>query len=166
MLLVLLLAWALKANKAVGLPIVWISNPVSMVPIFWACYAVGVKVLGQDSVDAAWWQELASPPGSWLLLVQFFWQRFLQIASPLWLGSLVVASALAIPSYFLSRWGIIQYRMARWGQLTPPRYDVPQHATATATAPAPRRSAKEAMRIDKPAEAEKKVLVNSTVENG
>ena len=47
MLISVFLAWLLRANKLVGVPLVWISNPVTFVPIYYPCYWLGCKVLGQ-----------------------------------------------------------------------------------------------------------------------
>ena len=46
MALVVVLATLLRANKAVGLPIVWITNPATIVPVFYACYVIGRLMLG------------------------------------------------------------------------------------------------------------------------
>ena len=39
--LVVLLAWMFGANKLVGLPLVWISNPATFVPIDYPSYLTG-----------------------------------------------------------------------------------------------------------------------------
>ena len=36
--LVILMALIFKANKVVGLPFVWISNPFTLIPIYWPNY--------------------------------------------------------------------------------------------------------------------------------
>lgn len=112
------LAWLLRANKMVGLPLVWISNPATMVPMMYCCYLVGRRMLNLDAVSYAWWEELTHPPSvdRW----QFYWDRLLQIALPLWLGSLVVGGLAAIISYYISFWLICSYRLRRWGHLMPP----------------------------------------------
>ena len=40
MMLTVSLAWLLRANKVIGLPVVWISNPATLVPIYYSCYVV------------------------------------------------------------------------------------------------------------------------------
>ncbi len=112
------LAWLLRANKMVGLPLVWISNPATMVPMMYCCYLVGRRMLNLDAVSYAWWNELTHPPSvdRW----QFYWDRLLQIALPLWLGSLVVGALAAIICYYISFWLICSYRLRRWGHLMPP----------------------------------------------
>lgn len=117
MALVLLLAWLLGANKVVGLPIVWISNPATFVPIYYPCYWVGRMILQQPGIDQQWWAEFGNQTS---FSFSFYWSKAMEIAAPLWLGCLVVAFALAYPSYYLVYFVIRSYRLQRWGQLTPP----------------------------------------------
>lgn len=120
MALVFALSWLFRANKLVGIPLVWISNPATIVPIYYPCYWVGLKLLGMPGKDWEWWQSLGSPPGEWWPKVQFYANAFWEIAAPLWLGCLVVGGILAVVSYFASYYTICWYRMKRWGQLVPP----------------------------------------------
>lgn len=101
MLIVLLLAWLLRANKAIGVPLVWISNPVTIPPIFYAGYTLGRVFLGREPLDHAWWAGLASPPQSWADAIAFYWSRSLEIAWPLWVGCLILGAVLAVPTYFV-----------------------------------------------------------------
>ncbi|MCU0960962.1 MAG: DUF2062 domain-containing protein [Pirellulaceae bacterium] len=114
------LAWLLRANKAIGVPIVWITNPATMVPIYYCCYVVGRTMLGSKAVHHRWWQELSHPPAGWWAGISFYWSRLMEIAVPLWLGCVVVGILLAYPTYYLLYYGICTYRMRRWGQLIPP----------------------------------------------
>lgn len=120
MLLVVFAAWLLRANKVVGLPIVWISNPATMMLIYYPCYVVGRSLLGMEPIDSHWWSELREPPASWWPAVDFYWSHFLEVATPLWLGCLVVATCTSVPTYYLVYHVIHAYRLRRWGQLTPP----------------------------------------------
>ena len=120
MVLAVFLSWLLGANKAVGVPIVWISNPATLAPIFYPCYVIGRSLLGRETIGAAWWNALAHPPAGWLPAVGFYWNRLLEIAAPLWLGCLVVAIATSVPTYYASYYLIRIYRLRRWGVLTPP----------------------------------------------
>ena len=126
MLLVVFLAWLFRANKAVGVPLVWISNPATVVPIFYWCYHVGQSIWSQPTINQLWWNELAAPPGGWKG-VAFYWTKVLEIAEPLWLGSLIVGLAMAIPSYLTVYYGIRTYRLRRWGKLVPPASDAVWH---------------------------------------
>ena len=41
MVLAGIITWILGANKAVSVTVVWISNPATLVPIYWSGYRVG-----------------------------------------------------------------------------------------------------------------------------
>lgn len=118
--IVIFLAWLFNANKVVGVPLVWITNPVTIVPIFYTCYRVGRLALRQPGVGFGWWTQLTQPPEGWWDGVAFYSQRFAQIAAPLWLGSIFVGFLLATAAYYISYYAIYGYRMKRWGQLLPP----------------------------------------------
>lgn len=120
MMLVVFLAWLLGGNKVVGVPVVWLSNPVTFVPIFYPCYRLGVMITNMPQVSEAWWRELASPPVGWWAAVSFYWTRVMEIAVPLWLGCLVVATLVALPTYIIVERLVRYYRLRRWGQLVPP----------------------------------------------
>lgn len=107
------LAWLLGANRLVSIAMVWISNPATMLPIFWYCYRVGCAFLVMEPIGKQWWAELAKPPDGWWTSVQFFWSRILAIATPLWLGGTIVGLVFAYVSYYLSLAAISYYRRIR-----------------------------------------------------
>ena len=107
--LVLVLAWLLGANKAVGLPLTWLTNPATFVPIFYPCYRLGARLLGTTPVDITWWQRLAEPPlGE--SVTGFYWRSLQEVSAPLMLGSFLLASVAAVAGYYLSRHGIERLR--------------------------------------------------------
>ncbi len=114
------LAWLLRANKAIGVPIVWITNPATMVPIYYFCYVIGRTILGVKAVHHHWWQQFSHPPAGWWDGVAFYWTRLMEIAVPLWVGCVAVGLVLACLTYYLLYYSICVYRMRRWGQLVPP----------------------------------------------
>ena len=121
MAIVLFLAWLLGANKAVGLPVVWLSNPATLVPIFWPCYHLGRWLLHTPSISSAWWSSITHPPAGWAERVAFYWTRITEVFWPLWVGGIVVGLLAAYVSYYAVFYILCTYRMRRWGQLTPPR---------------------------------------------
>lgn len=121
MVLVVFLAWLVGANKAIGLPIVWISNPATAVPMYYSCYVVGRKILGHEQVGSLWWHHLANPPLGWWPRVSFYWSRMMDIAEPLWLGSIVIGVVAAVPTYYLVNYVVRFYRLKHWGQLIRPK---------------------------------------------
>ena len=120
MILTVFIAWLFRANKLVGLPIVWISNPATVVPIYYGCYWLGRWLLNYPEIGKEWWNQLLEPPSGWWASVVFYWERLWEIAAPLWLGSIVIGLGLAYPSYLLVYFTIRTYRLRRWGQLVPP----------------------------------------------
>jgi uncharacterized protein len=121
MVLVLFLAWLLGANKAVGLPVVWLSNPATLVPIYWPCYQLGQWVLQTPPISAAWWNAITHPPAGWAERVAFYWTRFTEVFWPLWVGGVAIGFLTAYVTYYSVYFTLCSYRMRRWGQLTPPR---------------------------------------------
>ena len=119
-ILVVLVAWLLGANKLLGVPVLWISNPITIVPMYYGCYKVGVLLTQTDGVDPAWWQALADPPPGWIGGITFYWSRFTEVAVPMWVGCLVVAAIAGPISYVIAYRTIRFYRLRRWGQLVPP----------------------------------------------
>lgn len=113
MLLVVAFAWLFRANKVVGLPMVWISNPATFVPIFYPCYCIGRWMLGWPGVSRQWWKELAVPPADGWEATEFYWSRVLEIFAPLMVGCLIVAIPVASLGYFVTREFVIRYRTAR-----------------------------------------------------
>lgn len=127
MALSVFLAWLLRANKLVGIPLVWISNPVTIVPIYYPCYWIGCKILSTPVVTDEWsnlkvnWQTLqADPSAQWGSKVRFWWDSFFDFAGPLGLGCLVVGTTVGVIAYYGSLFAIRYYRIRRWGQLMPP----------------------------------------------
>ena len=56
MMLTIALCFLLRANKLVGVPFVWISNPLTIVPIYAPNYFVGCWILGHAPTER--WKNL------------------------------------------------------------------------------------------------------------
>jgi len=81
-----------RVNILVAVPLVWISNPVSMGPLYYFCYLVGVEIL--DIEQTGFDFELSF---DWLLNgLAEIWQPFL-------LGCLVIGIISSLASYVLVR---------------------------------------------------------------
>ncbi|MEZ6090093.1 MAG: DUF2062 domain-containing protein [Pirellulaceae bacterium] len=119
MLLVMCLAWIFRANKIVGVPIVWLSNPATFVPIYLPCYKVGRWLLNSEPKDRQWWHNLHHPPMGFLAKIEFYWSSIWEIIGPLTIGCLLVASVIAVVGYIVSYSVIYTYRMKRFGRATP-----------------------------------------------
>ena len=81
------LAIILRVNLPISVALVWISNPLTWIPMYGTGYLVGAKILGIPPVS---FDEMTMV---WLL----------EQAVPLWLGSIILGSLLALAGYVLTR---------------------------------------------------------------
>ena len=122
MLLVVGIAWLMRANKVAGVPVVWVTNPATTVPIYSFCYLVGQWLVGGPGLaeikhilagpvnaDLGWW-ELAQEWGKLMLLA----------AWPLWVGCVVVGLAAGAIAYVIVYYTIAAYRRHRTLHHAPP----------------------------------------------
>lgn len=122
MVIAVAVAAALRANKVVCIPMVWITNPVTLVPIYAACFRIGSALTGLGAATASHEAtaqltslEAAGGMDRWVELG--FWKELLQtitrVGAELWVGCLFVGSIAAVIAYFASRWGVSAYRERR-----------------------------------------------------
>lgn len=105
-----------KANKAVAMAMAWVSNPLTLVPVFLPCYWLGCLMLGLDPIPYESFVAIFSPEtGGFIASVTATWTAMLDIFLPLSLGCLVVATVFGVASYFISRRMIVAYRLKRYG---------------------------------------------------
>ena len=80
-----------RANLPLSVALVWISNPLTMGPIFYFNYVVGTYILGQEASEDLHFEL------SWDWIINVLgdvWQ-------PLYLGSILVGIILGISSFFV-----------------------------------------------------------------
>ena len=92
MLLAAIASILLRSNILVAVPMVWISNPITMPPMFYFCYLVGAQILNSNIEVFAF--ELSF---TWLLT------GLLEIWQPFLLGCLVVGFVTSSLSFVLIR---------------------------------------------------------------
>ena len=115
-LLVLGLSFIFRANKVAGLPLVWISNPFTLGPVYYPSYLLGSVMLRLEPVNMASLEsrfaEISSL--SWslqlrecvdLLFGGIFWPTFM--------GSLVVGTVMGVGAYFLTARAVKRHRQHR-----------------------------------------------------
>ena len=88
MLIAALAAIVLRGNVAIAALLVWITNPLTMGPIFYTCYRIGQTILGTSFVPFEYEMSLA-----WLA------DGLSQVWQPLLLGCLLAGSVSALASY-------------------------------------------------------------------
>ncbi len=116
MLLVLGLSFIFRANKLSGLPVVWISNPFTLGPVYYPSYLLGSAILKSQPVN------LQSLEHRFASFSSLSWSmRFKEcvdflfggIFYPTLIGSLFVGAVLAVATYFLTVRAIKRHRLHR-----------------------------------------------------
>ena len=128
-MLYLAFATLLRANKVSGIPILFISNPFTAVPLYWSAWKLGDRVLNgsqvtpaEGAVDVAERMHEAEATAEETDLLTDIWsasfweelgQTLLSMGAELWMGGLILGLATAIPCYLLTLWSVRMYRRAR-----------------------------------------------------
>jgi uncharacterized protein (DUF2062 family) len=125
MLIYVVVASLLRANKMSGIPPIWLTNPVTMVPVYLGCWRIGAFVLGTDGDPERGERIIADLAGAeaefrWGRLVEgSFWAELgatlWELGAELWLGGFIVGATLGAIAYPLTHWGVRAYRRARGG---------------------------------------------------
>ena len=84
MLLAAPVAVRVSANLPLSIALVWITNPITMAPIYYGCYKLGAWLLGVQIES----DFVVSP--------EYIWQVFDTIWQPFLLGCLIVSTLSSI----------------------------------------------------------------------
>jgi len=112
MVLTVLLAALLRANKLVGVPFVWISNPLTIPVIYGPNYLIGRWLLGSKT-EAPNFLDAISWTGGPIEKIQAWWQATWGVFWPLWIGSILMGLVLGVGTYFATRYAVVTYRRRR-----------------------------------------------------
>ncbi len=96
-----LAAIVFKVNLPLSVALVWISNPLTMPPMFYGCYLVGEWILGETGHDFAF-----EPSWDWLV------QSLSTIGPTFLFGCLVVSVISSIIGFFGINW-LWRYSVAK-----------------------------------------------------
>jgi hypothetical protein len=106
-----------RANKAVCVPIVWITNPFTAVPLYGACLALGRTLVPSAATPGAEEQLVRLTDIEVSLFSLTFWRHLLaslvNLGIELWVGCTVVSAVFAVAAYFLTRWAVVAHRARR-----------------------------------------------------
>ncbi len=106
------LSTVLRANKISGVPILFITNPVTLVPVYYAAWWVGSKLLGSGAGGRAplFPEALRHPAGtSWAEVGD----ALLDVGAELWVGSAAMGVVGGAICYGITYWGVLAFRRAR-----------------------------------------------------
>ncbi len=112
MILTVAISTLIGANRFVGVPFVWISNPVTMWPIFGSSYYLGEWMLGGKFRSVQFLREMSFSANP-IEIAQTFWQAIWHIFWPLWLGSVIAGLVLAVLTYFATYRAVVVFRRHR-----------------------------------------------------
>lgn len=105
MAVVLPFALLLRGNKTAAIGGVWITNPVTVIPIYYLNYRVGEQIVSYPPLTWAGFKGLFS---------HMTLARFLELGEailvPLFVGGLILAVVCSIPTYFVTRCLVIRAR--------------------------------------------------------
>lgn len=106
----------LRVNLPIAVSLVWVSNPITIPPMFYLAYAIGAALLGRQirTFEPAFWLD---------------WHNWLGVVEPVLLGSLICATFCSVAGYLtiqiLWRWSLMRQlrrrraRYAAQGAKTP-----------------------------------------------
>jgi len=107
----------LRANKVVCVPLVWITNPITLGPIYAGCIWVGQKVLPGHGTSGDDVRRLLEFGAGRSVFTRAYWGDLLLflggLTSELLVGCVIVGVVFAVPSYFVSRAAVTKYRDRR-----------------------------------------------------
>ena len=110
MIMVIVLAWLLRANQVVGIAMAWVCNPATFPLIYPPCYFLGAVLMDRPILNRQWWDELFAPPPGWWEAFKFEWSKIMEIIVPLTLGTTVVGLVVAAIAYPLTLYVVRSYR--------------------------------------------------------
>ncbi len=85
-----LIAMGLRVNLILSVALVWVSNPLTMAPMFYIGYLVGTWMIGPPVFHTGF-----EPTLGW------FWAEIGAIWQPLYVGCLIVGAVVALAAYGL-----------------------------------------------------------------
>lgn len=105
MILMIIVGTVIRANRLAGCVMVYISNPLTLVPIYWGDYYVGTLLLGKEPTTYEWFVSACegflaevNSIGPWPASVNFLSKQG-EVAWPMVVGGAVVGLVLALPTY-------------------------------------------------------------------
>jgi uncharacterized protein (DUF2062 family) len=106
-IIVILVAIMIRANVPLALTLIWIVNPITLAPIFYFCYKLGIFILNTQ-------YEPMTFEMSWT----WFITKFSHIWHPLLVGTLITGLVLSTLAYYTIHIGWIFYQRRQLNKYT------------------------------------------------
>ena len=99
-----IMAFWFGANLVISMALVWLTNPITMPPVFYFTYKLGTIIL-----------DMPFQPVAFEVSWHWLWHHFRSIALPLYVGSILCGIVLAIAGNLIVRlvWRLALYRDIR-----------------------------------------------------
>ena len=124
MIIILLISLVIPANRLAGFIMVYISNPLTMIPIYWVDYWVGLKCLAREGMSRADFEQrwidaqaLASEAGWYQGGLELLRSIGDDVLGPMFVGGAVVGLIFALPAYPVTLHFVQQYRLRKEQQV-------------------------------------------------
>lgn len=104
-ILILIINSLVKANRLAGVIMVNISNPFTLVPLYWLDYQVGAWLLGVERVSSESFEQVfrqfreQAARSDWWKAFENLAVANVEIYVPMMVGGVLLGLALALPSY-------------------------------------------------------------------
>jgi uncharacterized protein (DUF2062 family) len=123
MLIAVVIGTFIKANRIIAALLCWLSNPVTILPMYYAYYWLGGKILGIELWTFGNFSERLNQliaTKEQLGYLTALKQLGFETALPLWVGSLIIATVLTLPIYPLTLYALHRHRRRRRAASAPP----------------------------------------------
>jgi len=108
-----------KMNRVVAIAMCWVSNPVTVIPIYYGFLWLGWIVMGRGLVPpmtVTEWNNILSKhmtnnADTALGYVKgMLFAGIGELAIPMWIGAMIIATIISIPLYPITKRAVIRYR--------------------------------------------------------
>jgi hypothetical protein len=118
MAVVTLFAIPLRGNLKAAIAGVWISNPITFIPMYWSYYVFGLLFVPSRRITWDQFTDLITKTAVWDWAdmtgsVQQMLNLGADILIPMWIGATILGFVFGIPTYFFTFRFVVKYRERR-----------------------------------------------------
>ena len=107
-----------RGNLKAAIAGVWISNPITFIPMYWGYYQFGLLFTPSRQIDREQFSGIVSAAFEWSwteisLSVNRIMDMGADILIPMWIGSTILAVVFGVLTYFVTYRLVVKYRLRR-----------------------------------------------------